>query len=46
MKAIAAELTGTDIARGVLPLGTLNHFAKALAIPLTLPLAIHTMVAG
>lgn len=46
INAVAAELIGTDIALGVLPLGTLNHFAKALGIPLQPPLAIHTLVAG
>lgn len=46
INAVAAELIGTDIALGVLPLGTLNHFAKALGIPLKPHLAIQTLVAG
>jgi diacylglycerol kinase family enzyme len=29
----AAAIAGTDIALGVLPLGTLNHFAKDLGVP-------------
>lgn len=32
--AIASQLAGTKLALGVLPLGTLNHFAKDLGIPL------------
>jgi len=31
---------------GVLPLGTLNHFAKDAGIPLELPEAVHTIVEG
>jgi diacylglycerol kinase family enzyme len=31
---------------GVLPTGTLNHFAKDLGIPLDLAQAVHTIVAG
>jgi len=34
INAVAAQLVGTDVALGVLPLGTLNHFAKALHLPL------------
>src|SRR5215210_6056589 len=34
--SVAAELAGTDTALGVLPLGTLNHFAKDLGVPLDL----------
>src|SRR5881227_2452501 len=32
--AVASALAGTDRPLGVLPLGTLNHFAKDLKIPL------------
>lgn len=46
INAVAAVLTGTDIALGVLPLGTLNHFAKAVRIPLKPELAVQTIVAG
>src|SRR5947199_3052283 len=34
VSAVASALVGTDKALGVLPLGTLNHFAKDLCIPL------------
>jgi diacylglycerol kinase family enzyme len=33
ISAIAAQLVGTEIPLGVLPLGTLNHFARDLAVP-------------
>jgi diacylglycerol kinase family enzyme len=32
VSAVAAGLVGTDVALGVIPLGTLNHFAKDLGI--------------
>ena len=44
--AIASRLVGTDIVQGVLPLGTLNHFAKDLGIPLKEADAIRTLVEG
>ena len=34
INAVASALVGTEVALGVLPLGTLNHFAKDLRIPL------------
>ena len=37
---VAAALVDTGIALGVLPLGTLNHFAKDLGIPLQLEAAV------
>jgi diacylglycerol kinase family enzyme len=46
INAVAAALVGTDVALGVLPLGTLNHFAKDLGIPLDLEGAVHTISAG
>ena len=36
LSAVAAALVDTDTALGVLPMGTLNHFAKDLGIPLPL----------
>ncbi len=36
LSAIASGLAGTNMPLGVLPLGTLNHFAKDLRIPLDL----------
>jgi diacylglycerol kinase family enzyme len=46
INTVAAALVGTDVACGVLPLGTLNHFAKDLRIPLDLEGAVHTILAG
>jgi YegS/Rv2252/BmrU family lipid kinase len=43
---VAGLLEGTGIALGVLPLGTLNHFAKDLRIPMDLKQAIETLAAG
>ena len=36
ISAIAGALAGTDTRLGILPLGTLNHFARDLGIPLDL----------
>ena len=46
LNAVASVLVGTDIAFGVLPLGTLNHFAKDLHIPLDLEPAMSNIIAG
>jgi len=46
ISAVAAELVGTEKILGVLPLGTLNHFAKDLNIPLDLEEAARTIIAG
>lgn len=46
VSAVAAELAGTDRTLGVLPLGTLNHFAKDLGIPLDLETAVQTLAHG
>jgi diacylglycerol kinase family enzyme len=46
VSAAAGVLMGTNIPLGVLPLGTLNHFAKDLAIPLTLAEAAKVIAAG
>ena len=46
MNAVASALIGTETAMGVLPLGTLNHFAKDLKIPLELEGAVATIVTG
>lgn len=46
LSAVASALAGTDTAFGVLPLGTLNHFAKDLHIPLDLKRAIRTIAEG
>jgi diacylglycerol kinase family enzyme len=46
VNAIASVVAGTETALGVLPLGTLNHFARDLGIPLTLDAAVETVVRG
>jgi diacylglycerol kinase family enzyme len=46
VSTIAAALASTPTALGVLPLGTLNHFAKDLRIPGTLEEAVAVIVAG
>jgi diacylglycerol kinase family enzyme len=43
---VAAGLAGASAALGVLPLGTLNHFAKDLRIPLDLAGAVAVVAAG
>jgi diacylglycerol kinase family enzyme len=40
----AAALAGTDITLGVLPFGTLNHFAKDLGVPLELEASVQNIV--
>jgi len=42
----AAALAGTDIPLGVLPFGTLNHFAKDLGIPLELEASVQNIIDG
>jgi diacylglycerol kinase family enzyme len=46
INAVAAEIIGTERRLGVLPLGTLNHFAKDLNIPLDLEGAAGTILGG
>lgn len=46
LNAVACAVTGTSSAMGVLPLGTLNHFARDLGIPLGLEEAARTVVAN
>lgn len=46
ISAVAATVAGTDKVLGVLPVGTLNHFAKDLRIPLDLESAVRTIVEG
>jgi diacylglycerol kinase family enzyme len=43
---VAAGLAGAPAALGILPLGTLNHFAKDLRIPLDLQKAVAVVAAG
>jgi YegS/Rv2252/BmrU family lipid kinase len=46
LSTAAAVLAGGNIPLGILPLGTLNHFAKDLCIPLDLKQAIAVISAG
>lgn len=46
VSAVVAAIVDTDIALGVLPLGTLNHFAKDLGLPLDLEAAIDRLLSG
>ncbi|MEO8937499.1 MAG: diacylglycerol kinase family protein [Burkholderiaceae bacterium] len=46
VSTVAAMLVGGDIALGILPLGTLNHFAKDLGVPLELDAAVRQIAAG
>jgi diacylglycerol kinase family enzyme len=46
INAVASVLVGTGRPFGVLPLGTLNHFAKDLGMPLTLDEAVQAIANG
>ena len=46
VNAVASALAGSQTCMGVLPLGTLNHFAKDLGLPLTLPEAVRAIAQG
>jgi YegS/Rv2252/BmrU family lipid kinase len=46
VSAVAALLRGTGVALGVLPTGTLNHFARDLGIPVDLEGAVAAIVDG
>ena len=46
VNAIASLVVDSEIILGVLPLGTLNHFAKDLHIPLAIDDAIANIIAG
>lgn len=46
INAVASVLAGTGVGFGVLPMGTLNHFAKDLGIPLELDAAVDNVVQG
>lgn len=46
INAVASSVIGTECRLGVLPMGTLNHFAKDLNIPADLDDAIATIAAG
>lgn len=46
VNAVAGQLAGTDIALGVLPMGTLNHFARDVGIPRNLEAAVRNVFTG
>ena len=46
VNGVAGKLAGTDTALGVLPMGTLNHFAKDVGIPLNLQAAVRNLFTG
>jgi diacylglycerol kinase family enzyme len=46
VNAVASVVAGTETALGVLPLGTLNHFARDAGIPVALDAAVETAVKG
>ena len=46
VSAVAAAVAGTGATLGVLPLGTLNHFAKDLGLPIDLNKAAEIIAAG
>jgi diacylglycerol kinase family enzyme len=46
ISAVAAAVAGTDKVLGVLPVGTLNHFAKDLGVPIDLESAVRTILEG
>jgi diacylglycerol kinase family enzyme len=46
INAVASVMVGTGVAFGVLPMGTLNHFAKDVGIPLVLNEAIANIANG
>ena len=45
VSSVARALVGSDAALGVLPLGTLNHFAKDLGLPLDIEAAARVIAA-
>ena len=46
ISSVATAVIGADKALGILPFGTMNHFAKDLHIPLDLEGAVETIIAG
>jgi diacylglycerol kinase family enzyme len=45
-RTVASAVVGSPVPFGILPLGTLNHFAKDLRIPIDLEKAIQVIAAG
>ncbi|WP_427913005.1 diacylglycerol/lipid kinase family protein [Ramlibacter sp. MMS24-I3-19] len=46
VSAVASQLAGTATVLGVLPMGTLNHFAKDLGLPMDLDAALDVLAGG
>ena len=46
IRAVASVLVGGRVPLGILPLGTLNHFARDLGIPTELPAAVELLGSG
>ena len=46
IRSVAGVLAGGDVPLGVLPVGTLNHFARDLGIPVDLPAAVRLIADG
>jgi len=46
ISSVASVLAGTNAVLGVLPLGTLNHFARDLHVPLDVTEAVNAMIDG
>lgn len=46
VNAVAGAIIGRDVTFGVLPLGTLNHFARDLSIPVDVMEAARVIIAG
>jgi diacylglycerol kinase family enzyme len=46
VNTVAAHVAGSKSALGVLPMGTLNHFARDAGIPLDIEAAVRAIVAG
>lgn len=46
VRTVAGAVAGSDIPVGILPLGTLNHFARDLGLPLDLEQAVATVASG
>lgn len=46
LSTVAGVVAGSGMPLGVLPIGTLNHFAKDVGIPLDLPSAVETVCRG
>ena len=46
VSTVASRLAGSSTRLGILPLGTLNHFAQDVGIPLDLEQAVATVAAG